>query len=436
MKKLNALIVLFTLIGLHMGCNLLDDPTDENETTIKQFTSTDFGTISLETGESVSIIPGAVPPDNNGNPATVSFTIETGVEKPAALNAGATFRSELIKFGPEYFNFRWPLLISIPYDDGVDPMTLAVMHYNYSSGKWDIIPKAGIDTDKKIVYFNSLTLGIFGLAELSNMYRSFDWCDGGIRFHPSNSEYFYTLTVATVQNPEYAWQQSWLLSVGDVAAATGVRNNKPLEYTFGYLVQASYKFWISRTKPGTFSHLPVTETYSVPTNTVKLDEVNICPQSFSTTADLNLCSPWVDVFMPSGGTWVEGGPEGWPEPTKTYGTGDFQATLNWINNETHRTDLDIHLYGPDGEHVYFWNETSADGSLELDLDWQEESGNATENIYSLKDMPSGKYEIKVKLYSGDATNFNVRIIRFGEVKNYSGSLQSSGDEVLVDSFTL
>jgi hypothetical protein len=445
MKNILTILNLFFLIIIFGSCSSLFPPPDgEPHTEIAQYKSGDYGTVTTSTGEGLNIIPGVIPANSEGNEATITFTIETNVEDPGRLGEGATFKSALVKYGPEYFNFTWPVQLFIPYEDGQDPNLLSVLHFDYSIEDWVKLPKTGIDTEKKLVYFNSLSLGVFALAELTSDYRDYmDWCDGGFRFTDSNRDYYYTLTVASVTNIKYDWQQSILLQpcfsttipCGPVAGSTGQRNNSPLADTWVYLIQADYQIWISRTKPGTYWAPPVIETYSIPASG-SLTEPNICPQSATTFPDLNLCSPWVDLTLPSGGTWVAGTPEGWAVPTITYGTGDFQATLNWINNESHATDLDLHLYGPDDMHVYYQFTSSPDGSVQLDRDWLQYYGNATENIYSLKDMPAGNYRVEVNLFSGHAANFNVRIINHGAVKNYSGSLQNVGDDVLIYEFTL
>jgi hypothetical protein len=437
MKKLISLFLLIPLSLYFTSCNLFDDSDspDSPQSEIGKYNTGDFGEIVTETGESIKIIPGVIPQNSNGEAAEVTFTIETQVEDPGRLGDGATFKSDLVKFGPEYFNFRWPVQLSIPYDENLNPNTLYVMHYDYGQEKWVKLSKAGIDYENKTIFFNTLSLGVFGLAELTTDYRDdLYWCDGGVRYTDGTKSYFYTFTVASVQNPKYEWQTSWLPPVGYVVGSTGSQNNSPLAYTWGFLVQASYQIWISRTKPGTYWELPVLETYTLPASAT-LTEPNICPQSATTFPDLNMCEPWVDLTLPSGGEWVPGSPQGWAAPTITYGTGDFQATLNWINNESHSTDLDLHLYGPNDMHVYYEYDMSQDGSLALDRDWRYTLGNATENIYSLKDMPSGNYQIKVVLYGGNPVSFNARIIRFGEIKNFSGSVSETGEEILIDEFS-
>jgi len=434
MKKW-SLIALGFGVSIFTACNwLLPPKPDDPQTEVAQFKSGDSGSFSTETGEGIQFISGTIPGNAQGQEASVTFGIETNLTDPGRLGDGASFKSGITRFTPEYFHFTWPLQLSLPYDENEDPNTLSVMHFDYGSKSWIRIPKTGMDQQKKLIYFNTLTLGVFALAELSDNYRSFDWADGGFRFRDPSRNYYYSLTVASVSNPRFPWQQSWLVGPGYVAGSTGATINEPLADTWAYLVQADYQMWISRTKPGTYWSPPVIETYSVPSPGT-LNEANTCPLSATTFPDLNLCSPWVDLVLQPGGTWIQGRPTGWAAPTTTYGTGDFQATLNWINNESHVTDLDLHLYGPNDMHIYWWNTESSDGSIKLDRDWTDELGNATENIFSLKEIPSGNYKLAVRLFGGAAVSFNVRIILDGSVETYTGTLSAGGEEVTVYEFT-
>jgi hypothetical protein len=435
-------VALFSISFLSCNLDWFDkDPTDEEpQSELQKFSSTDYGSVEASSGESISVVPGTVPTDGQGNVAEVTFTIETNVAAPQALRNGGTFVGNLVKFGPEYFTFNWPVTLAIPYDDAQNPHELYVMGYDYGEEKWIVFPKVGIDAESKKIYFNSKQLGVFGLAELSEDFRDLDWADGGIRFSESSREYFYTISIAERTNMKYPQQLNWSGAAADrcILGSTGSQNNKPLATTWVYAFQADYKLWITRQKVGSFGQLPgPLETYSIPVS-CSLTEPCVCNLSATTFPNQDLCSPWVTITLPSGGTWQEGTGSipCWGAPTVTYGTGDFQATLNWINNNSHSTDLDLHLYGPNGIHVYYDAQVSSDGSIALDRDWLSYPGNATENIYSLKDMPAGSYEIKVKLYGGDPVSFNVRVIRYGQVKNYSGHLQSEDEEVVVDSFTL
>mgnify|MGYP001196615685 FL=1 len=182
------------------------------------------------------------------------------------------------------------------------------------------------------------------------------------------------------------------------------------------LPQATYQIWITRTRPGTLSTLTEIYTYSVPASGTINGPVTY-------TSVFSNGDGWTTLSLPGGGSWVEGRPTGWALPTSTYGTGEVQITLTWVNNQSRQTDVDLHLFGPNGVHVYYSNEQ--DGGFELDRDWLEDLGNATENIYSISSVPAGEYTVRVNLYSGDQTNFNVRVIQGNNVRNYSGQVTTS-----------
>lgn len=441
MKKLFQIVFMLFLLAIFSGCWPDPNPPDgEPQSEVKKMSSTDFGIVETSTGESIEIIPGTVPANSEGNVAEVTFTIETNVEAPKGLRNGGTFVGGLVKFGPEYFTFAWPVQLALPYGENTDPHDLYVMGYDYGEEKWLVYSKIGIDSESRKIYFNAQKLGVFGLARLSADFRDLEWTDGGFRFTDPDQSHFYTISIAERTNMKYPNQALWSGASYDrcILGSTGSKYNKPLSNTWVYAFQADYKLWVTRERVGTFGQLPgPKETYSIPI-VASLTEPCVCPLSATTFPDQNHCAPWVDISLPSGGTWVEGtgSVPCWGAPTVTYGTGDFQATLNWINNQSHSTDLDLHLYGPNNMHVSYEKDVSEDGSLKLDRDWLESLGNATENIYSVKDMPSGDYQIKVKLYSGNPTSYNLRVIESGAVKNFSSTIEDESEEHLVYEFSL
>ena len=131
------------------------------------------------------------------------------------------------------------------------------------------------------------------------------------------------------------------------------------------------------------------------------------------------------------------------DPAALGRTGDFQATLRWHNSSDNAADLDLHLDGPNGLHVFYDAKLSGDGSLRLDRDWRTASGDAVENIYQVKDdagnslpMPPGTYTLRVDHYSGaDGMPYQVRVIRNGTVSNFSGTI-SSDQEFGLMTFTV
>ncbi|MFH0992641.1 MAG: hypothetical protein V1799_21805 [bacterium] len=441
MKKLVTICLIFLLLFLGWigGCkkNVTEPEAEpQPESGIVTVGSTGSGTVTTKSGHTISVIPGSVPATQAGGIANVTFSIESPVIPPKPLSAGATGVSDVIRVGPEGFSFRWPIKITIPFKNA-DASEVRLLYFDAGQDRWRVTPASAIDNTRKIISVDVMTLGYFAAAKLSQSFSkgTDSDADGGFEF-TSESGWYYTLTVKSVTNFKYAYQASWYGTslVGSSGASGSSPTGTPLQPTHIHLPQATYEIWVSRTKPGTLSELPKLYTYTLPgTGTIS--------QSV-TYSTLSTGSGWSSLSLPGGGSWREGSPINWPAPTSTYGTGEFQATLTWINSNSKHTDLDLHLYGPNNIHVFFGAERTSDGTLELDRDWMEEIGNAVENIYSLKKMPSGTYTVRVNLYSGNPNGYSVRIVRFGGVKTYTGSLSTVNDSnsldkmVIIETFTV
>ncbi len=436
--------------GIPQGVVMLLLGGKKTQSAVKTVSSSEGGKIAIPSGASLQVVGGTVPHNQSGGSARVTFSIESPVPAPVPLDGGGRFVGNLVRFGPEGFNFSWPVKMSLPYPANMDPIGLHVVHYNETLESWQIVAVSG--GNNHFLSFDALQLGIYGVADFSSSSRATrssagkagdfilkDWhdsADGGFVFYNptyyGSNEYYYTLTVLAVAHFKYpdqdtAYNRRWLIgssaslgqdSTGDIIAKAVTIS----------LPQATYSFWVSRERKGTSWRLPgPVETYSLPI-VATTDEAVHCGQWASVAANFSDgCSPWVELHLPAGGTWGQGPPTVWPAPTVPYGTGDFQATLTWINNSSHATDMDLHLYGPGGMHVYYGNEESTDGSLQHDRDWMTEQGNAVENIYSLNAMPSGSYRVIVNKYSGDSVHYRVRIIDRGKVTTYNGYAQGDNE---------
>ncbi len=119
----------------------------------------------------------------------------------------------------------------------------------------------------------------------------------------------------------------------------------------------------------------------------------------------------------------------------TYGfqspgqTGDISFRLTWAGSE----DLDLYVKEPNGEVIYFSNDTSATGG-QLDVDSNagcyEQSPSPTENIFwPVGEAPHGTYEFWVELYdkcSGSDTPAFTLEVREGTTvtKTYHGTISN------------
>jgi hypothetical protein len=410
-------VSLFLALGfLIVSCSKDDNPVTkaaDPESAVQTFETSSGGKVTTPSGFAIEIIPGVIPPNQDNSSAKVTFSIELPVTLPIALPAGATQIGSAARFGPVGFSFRWPVRIYLNYPAGNEPGDLYVVRYEELLDSWSIVPVSAIDAGKRLIGVDVMQLGVYTLAKIVMTSKvSLPDSPGGFTW-TGESGYYYALTVKAVSF-KYSAQAPWYDLVGKVAGACGSGpTGGPLQPTHAILPQGTYEIWITRTKPGTLFELPKQYTWTIPaTGTI----------DYPLTWTLGVASDWTVLSLPGGGEWREGAPGDWPQPTKPMGTGQFQATLNWVNTTSSAADLDLHLYGPDSMHVFWNNDRSTDGSVELDLDWMSGAGNAAENIYSLKSMPKGNYEVKVHNFGGVTKSFNVRIIRSGSVKSYTGSL--------------
>jgi hypothetical protein len=117
----------------------------------------------------------------------------------------------------------------------------------------------------------------------------------------------------------------------------------------------------------------------------------------------------------------------------SVGTGDVQVSVSWDVD----SDVDLLVVDPDGEVVYWDNETSDSGG-ELDLDSNaacRTDSVRNENITWAKDTaPAGEYTVRVHLWSScghEPSKYVVTINVAGQpTKTHSGTLSGSGDEDL------
>jgi len=437
MKKLYIFFLPVVLIFsfIYFGCNKTEEtpvtPTTGGDGSTVSLTSSTSGSLDYD-NFSIVVDKGDVPQLSTGADGTVTFsintssTIESGVP---SIPAGYSVAGKYVKAGPESFTFNAPIQIYFPASSFSSPQGLMVMAYKPELQTWKIVTAAAIDTAKKRVAIDVLTLGYFVLVKSNSADYASDFRQGGCVFDHEETWTNYILTVksAVLEKPE----QLALFANGFIGSTfTGpIFLGCPQGKTKAIVPQGTIEFWVSYTYcQGSDTRV---YTYSVPATVTVSDPLNFVGWS---TYD---AVTYVPFLLPPGGTWVLGRPSGtggWPAATVPYGSGVFQATLTWTNVSSNYADMDLHLYGPNNLHIYYGNRSNTDFSL--DRDWQSTLGNATENIYSLRSvMPTGNYEVKVKNYSGATMSFNVRTILNGAAANFSGSL-TNGAETTAKTFTI
>lgn len=396
-------------------------PTEETGNAIVVGSTHEFTQLS-QSGYSLYIPQGAIPTTMTGANGRLAFSLGVSKNLPHTLPPNLIQVGYIAKTEPFNFIFNSPLTMNVPLGN-TDIQNTHVYTYNEYSETWQLVPFSSFNPDNTGT-INMIDLGYYVLAKDKNKVNR-----GGIRLmHPDNDGYFYTLTICS-----FSGEESSQMLPGKMATTQVDKNGLPAPTTFmPYVPKGTYQLRISREKKASFKTEPTTVEYYSSLLTVRVDKT----LEKGKYIDLSSIEGWTDI-TPDKNKWSEGRPTEWGTPTKTYGTGKFQATLTWVNNSYSGTDYDLHLYGPNSLHVYYSNKNQ--GAFELDRDWLTEAGNAIENIYSVKDdFPKGNYIVKVHHYSGTTGKlFNCRIIVDGYVVySKQGSIGTNKNFEQIYTFTV
>lgn len=120
------------------------------------------------------------------------------------------------------------------------------------------------------------------------------------------------------------------------------------------------------------------------------------------------------------------------------GSGDLQMNLHWDTF----TDLDLHVFDPNGDQIYYFNkEVPSGGMLDLDsypdCDFALDPGRGNENVFwGTGDAPRGTYRVVVDMYSDcstyavpQETEYKVTVVvDRSVVRTYSGVFAGPFDE--------
>lgn len=401
------------------------------------FTSNQAGVVASGGGHILTVAPRSVPTYQNGTAATITLSVDADATPPQAPPAWLNIVSPPANFGPDNFAFNFPLTVRLPVAGINDVADLFFLRYNADSGWTRSLLAFDADNPTTAVESTLFTLGHMAVGEYhvsaaalhpqGGLYVGHTLCPIG------GMECFYYLTIKSF-TPKYADEAPAGAFVGDVLRLRSNVTGESPEPTGWLLPQGTYSFCLSALEsPLTLSNLKKYTNTNI--QTVTINQPYACSFTFTCKTTVNVgggLSGWGEASDDRPCGMGAGIPPG--NPAALGQTGDFQATLTWTNSSASPTDLDLHLYGPNGLHVYFDSKVSSDGSLRLDRDWRSESGSAVENIFQEKDgtgvsiaMPPGTYSLRVVHYSGaDGKPYQVRVIRKGTVSNFSGTLSSGG----------
>ncbi len=374
--------------------------------------STDESGTFCRNGYTFTIPMGAVPKGDNGNDGSVAFSVEnvpvSGL--PGSAPSGVDFVDGTGIFAsPSNFVFSSPIVIDVPLN-GIDSGRACLYHWNPITGIWEVVPFSSINSDGT-ASVSVLELGYFVVGVRPAQSQM-----GGIMVKKAQipDGYYYYLTIVP-SNGAGSSSVSFTSGGKDLYMA-----NVPMG---SYRVQITRE---RRTSLDTYASAIESATVTLPL------EVRTALQTSG--SGYSSYRGWTVLNLPDV-NWNNGRPSYWGEETVTYGTGVFQATLNWVNNVGSTTDYDLHLTTPNGSEVYFSNK-KADG-FELDRDVISNIGNCTENIYSISEtLPAGTYKVRVHHFGGaTGRSYNCRVIINGRVvRSYTGVTDSGYQDI--SSFTL
>ncbi len=437
-------LMIVSLLFIAASCDD-DSPTSSKSSgAVKLIQSTSGGSLKVDNGTEIVVPAGAIMGESSAN-GEMTFSIETNVtDLPEPIPQGYTVIGGVTSFGPNNFIFAEPVRVWLNASSLESLDDICVIKYSESQLKWLVYPISDLDPEKKRIGISTLELGLFAVVRVQATANKMPQVSapqkaGGIKYeHTITGNYYFTLTVLSF-TPKYQ-SDAGAIAVGWSSSTGSQVTGGPRSVTYmSGIPQGNYQIIVSRVKAGTLSSPPgEREYYSLPAT------ANVGPYTSTMGWDWYSWGGWSTLNLPGGGTWTTTRPSVWESPTKAYGTGDFHITLSWVNTSSSATDLDLHLYGPRDLHVYWAADKNEDGSIELDRDWLRETGNATENLYSVtSSIPRGEYKVYVDAYSGDVPkNFEVRIIKRGSsVKTYRGTATKttyySGqqDMIFIDKFS-
>ncbi|MBI5058558.1 hypothetical protein HZB60_02115 [candidate division KSB1 bacterium] len=363
------------------------------------------GVITTPAGARISVPVGAVPHLEDGNPATVVFSIERPNGITAAVPAGETQATQVYRFGPEGFVFAEPVEIAIPVDGNPDPGNVAIYRINpttdsleYYGGRYDAETHTIIaQTASLSTWFGTWAPArntAAGCLQVTNLSNS--W----LRICVET----YALTYPEFDNglmPQYGLGGLWA-PPGTIGWASEGKLFMP-QGSYHLCIQHRDSFW-----PYNYSHTFTDVTINQPWHYFDHPNCSVSYTSGSTTLpDTGMC-----VCIPT--------------PTIPVGTGAVQVTLTWFNE--HPLDLDLWVTEPGGERCFYGHDvTSTGGTLDRDNLCGNYINGRPENIFWATNPPVGEYIVEVDWYSDcgnglGAQAFQVRTVVQGNTRTETSSI--------------
>jgi parallel beta-helix repeat protein len=440
-------------------------PGGERVSSSSTINSLQSGSASTSEGVRVDVPAGAVPPNEDGSPGTMVFSIEKDTSRTPSLQGDLTSFGSVYQLGPEGFIFNQPVEITLPIPEGVDPnRVMGITTFNDSSNQWDQIPGT-VDPQSRTVTIKAdhfSAYGIFGLSGSSDpdawrrtnggwitimnshsrgsgVYVECDPVDTDRRDHckglpRSISHGICILGVALDKTSlDYLIPRAlpWSIIASDWNSGSGADVKKVWVPAGTYTIQEE----IGISEEGNIDplylpccHVKVNPPKAVrinPGSTVDFGDISAFNESQATVCDY--CG-----MCPSSGRRARGA----ATHETSVQTGDVQVTLTWQAE----ADIDLYVKDPNGDEVSYSNPSvSSGGQLDRDNKCGDFVMGRPENIYWPKDgAPEGTYKVSVNYYADCAAagpvSWTVRTVVRGQAKTYRGTLNEVKETQEVTTF--
>ncbi|PDW04315.1 FHA domain-containing protein [Candidatus Viridilinea mediisalina] len=397
------------------------------------------GLVTTASGGNLMIPPGAVPPQESGDPGEMIFSMQEVPDRRVSLPEGFTPLGAVYQLGPEGFTFNTPIMLNLPIPSDVDPETvLGVTFFDEMSNTWQMVP-AAVDIENRVASVATTHFspwGLFGAAgsdarnwrnnnggilRVTNQHRY----ESGI-YPPPDGNLPYSVTYGVcirsynLADPSQQWRWSpptdWTMTVSDYVHPMSDRAYRTRERDW-WLPTGSYdliEVWHFSEVNRSTMYVPRFASYWRPIGAVNISPRNRVEYRYA-EANLDLAN------------FTAGRPPCFGVQDTSVGTGDIQITLSW----SAPIDLDLYVTDPSGETIFYGNPRSASGgTLDRDNACANMVVGRPENIFwPSGSAPRGSYTISVNYYSGcgrsDTVPFTVRAVVQGQVQTFTGSVSPS-----------
>jgi len=377
-------------------------------------------TIENDAGVRLYVSPNSVPQAIGGGDGTLVFSIEETTVAGALTPPGASPEGNVWQFGPEGMTFAQPIQLSFPRPAADPTREYVLARLNRETNTWMVVPTLIDDNDPDRLFAHTAHLSTWGLFSLPLDGRA----AGRIHFVNVSANRWVSACVDdfTLAYPE--WQGFFDPSgVGTSLSAAGHIPGVTSD-AHAIVPQGTWTFQATRTEVVNAFGVAYADgwidigTYTVDQPGGPGQDVMLSPDSWN-EAEVTREPLWAPCL----GT-----------PTPTAGTGVIQISLSWDPI----VDLDLHVWDPAGEHIYWLNrESTSGGHLDRDTICSV-TNRLPENVFWGDTAPQGEYQVKVHYFGGcgfgsGPVDFTVQTIVDGVPTTFHGTV-SDGQTVDVTTF--